>query len=50
MNKAIEEAKAQIGTMDVIPGDSHLNNRIKICILMNVDGCDFAKQESAGEG
>ena len=45
-NKVIEKGKAQIGKMDVILRESHLDTRIKICILRNVI---VPKLEYAGE-
>jgi len=46
INKVIEKGKAQIGRMDVILRDPHLDTRIKRCILMNVI---VPKLEYAGE-
>ena len=34
--KVIGKGRAHVGKMDVILTDSHLETRIKICILMNV--------------
>ena len=45
-NTIIGKGKAQIGRMDVILRDSHLDTRIKICILMNLI---VPKLEYAGE-
>ena len=36
INKVIEKGKVQIGKMDVIVRESHLDTRIKRCFLMNV--------------
>ena len=36
MHKVTEKGKAQIGRMDVILRDSHLDTRIKRCILIDV--------------
>ena len=44
--KVLGKGKSQIGKMDAILTDSHLDNRIKICILMNVI---MPKIEYAGE-
>ena len=40
------KGKAHVGKMDAIPTDSHLDTRIKRCILMNVI---VPKLEYAGE-
>ena len=44
--KVTGKGKSQVGKMDVILTDPHLDTRIKICILMNVIG---PKLEYAGE-
>ena len=36
INKVIKKGKAQIGRMDAILRESHLDTRINICILMKV--------------
>ena len=36
IDKMIHKGKAEVGRMGVIPGDSHLDTRIEICILLNV--------------
>ena len=46
INKVIEKGKAEIGKIDVIPRDTHLDSSIKRCILMNVI---VPKLEYAGE-
>ena len=44
--KEIGKGKSQVGKMDAILTDPHLDTRIKICILMNVI---VPKLEYAGE-
>ena len=46
MAKVIGKGKAQVGKMDAILTDSHLDTRSKICILINVI---VPKLEYAGE-
>ena len=36
INIVMEKGNAEVGRMDVILRDSHLNTRIKRCILLNV--------------
>ena len=36
--KEIRKGKAHVGKMDAILTDSHLDSRVKVCILMNVVG------------
>ena len=36
INKVIQKGKAEVGRMDVILRDSHIDSRIKRCILLNV--------------
>ena len=37
INKSIEKGKAEVGRMGVMLRDSHLDTRINICLLMNVN-------------
>ncbi|CAM9483396.1 unnamed protein product, partial [Sphacelaria rigidula] len=46
INRVIKKGKAQMGRMDVILKDPHLDTRIKRCILMNMIA---SKLENAGE-